>query len=165
MISKELVSFKFCFIIGFILLIHHATHNSILCYYCKQPTFDLVSFDLSYFLRQKAKKFQKVPFIFFRSPSLPCLFTLRPLASIWIFHILALITIFFSCDAFKCRHNYVPKSKTFQLSTLKIKISMQGLSLDFLNFSLFTSNKLFKIDCLLMRKSKKKQFSVPKKEY
>ena len=35
----------------------------------------------------------------------------------------------------------------------------------FLNFSLFTSNKLFKIDCLLMRKSKKKQFSVPKKEY
>ena len=40
-------------------------HNSILCYYFKQPTFDLVSFDLSYFLRQKAKKFQKVPFIFF----------------------------------------------------------------------------------------------------
>ena len=130
MISKELVSFKFCFIIGFILLIHHTTQfNTLLL--LQTTTFDLVSFDLSYFLRQKAKKFQKVPFIFFRSPSLPCLFTLRPLASIWIFHILALIAIFFSCDAFKCRHNYVPKLETFQLSTLKIQIDMQGLSLDF----------------------------------
>ena len=76
------------------LLIHHTTQfNTLLL--LQTTTFDLVSFDLSYFLRQKAKKFQKVPFIFFRSPSLPCLFTLRPHASIWIFHILALITIFF----------------------------------------------------------------------
>jgi len=77
------------------LLIHHTTQfNTLLL--LQTTTFDLVSFDLSYFLRQKAKKFQKVPFIFFcRSPSLPRLFTLRPLASIRIVHILALITILF----------------------------------------------------------------------
>ena len=147
MISKELVSFKFCFIIGFILLIHHATHNSILCYYCKQPTFDLVSFDLSYFLRQKAKKFQKVPFIFFQITFIALPIYPPPTCINLNISYLGFNNDFFSCDAFKCRHNYVSKSKTFQLSTLKIKISMQGLSLDFLNFSLFTSNKLFKIDC------------------
>ena len=121
MISKELVSFKFCFIIGFILLIHHATHNSILCYYCKQPTFDLVSFDLSYFLRQKAKKLQKVPFIFFRSPSLPCLFTLRPHASIWIFHILALITIFFLVMRLNADTIMYPNRKHFNFLLWKSK--------------------------------------------
>ena len=47
------------------------------------------------FWDKKPKNFRKCHSFFFRSPSLPCLFTLRPLASIWIFHILALITIFF----------------------------------------------------------------------
>ena len=108
-------------------------HNSILCYYFKQPHLIWCLSISLIFWDKKPKNFRKChSFFFIDHLRCPAYFTtLRPLASIWIFHILALIAIFFSCDAFKCRHNYVPKSKTFQLSTLKIKISMQGLSLDF----------------------------------
>ena len=48
------------------------------------------------FFETKSQKISESAIHFFcRSPSLPRLFTLRPLASIWIFHILALIMILF----------------------------------------------------------------------
>ena len=71
-------------------------HNSILCYYFKQPHLIWCLSISLIFWDKKPKNFRKChSFFFCRSPSLPRLFTLRPLASIWIFHILALIMILF----------------------------------------------------------------------